>query len=432
MPLQIHQNLRQRLTIIATEAISQMHVEKGIFLAADAADLLAPGDAALDGKLRQELSRVISDRPFSGFVVGFVGDELSRTFKYEDVEPKALVGLRGFEDAAAVAAGVIDAFVSLPWTYKFIYPLSLKATYGDGIAGGDKEYGLSHNVSLVRPGPEFSMRYPTPKIGETLEEILTARFRDDEPGEWASDTLYLVLTENGFLTRSFSTQLAKNARLTVRMIAGLMESSGFVEYNYVFTAWSDTRFQRHSWIYSYVGRSGAWELSPSVKLDSDHAERLRSLRWSDVPDIQAPLWDEWILAMTLWTKPAFGASDGAALLRRCAQWHFDCLCGDNELLQFVQATVAVEILLGDKASSDVVGLGELLANRCAYSIARNAAERTQLLAEFKQIYDTRSQIVHRGKPDLSEGETEQLWRLKNLGRKLIRNEIDLMSGRRQR
>ncbi|MGH9196156.1 MAG: hypothetical protein ACRD1T_10500, partial [Acidimicrobiia bacterium] len=189
-------------------------------------------------------------------------------------------------------------------------------------------------------------------------------------------------------------------------------------------------FQRDSWIYAHVERSEAWELAPSVKLDSDHAERLGSLQWADAPEVEASHWDEWILAMTLWMRPAFGASDGAALLRRCAQWHFDSLCGENHLLQFVQATVAVEILLGDKASSDVIGLGELLANRCAYSLARNAAERTQLLSEFKQIYETRSQIVHRGKPDLSESETEQLWRLKNLERKLIRNEIDLMSGRR--
>jgi hypothetical protein len=41
------------------------------------------------------------------------------------------------------------------------------------------------------------------------------------------------------------------------------------------------------------------------------------------------------------------------------------------MLQFVQATVAVEILLGDKTSSDLIGLGELLANRIAYSLANN-------------------------------------------------------------
>ena len=390
LPLNIHPNLRERLKAVATEAISRMRVDKGMFLATDAADLLAPGDAALDGKLKQELTRIISDRPFSGFTVGFIGDELRRTFKYEDVEPKPLVGLSGLEDAATVAARLVEAFASLPWTYTFILPISLKATHGEGAdaGAGYREYRLSDNVSLVRPGPEFSARFPTVKFGGTLSDLMLARWRHDEPGEWGTNTLHLAVTESGFITGTFSTQLAKNARLAVRMLAGLMEASGFAQYKYVLKGWADLQFERDTWIYAYVERSGSWELGPSSKLDSDHPERLGSLQWTDAPEVQGPHWDEWILAMTLWMQPAFGASDGAALLRRCAQWHFDSLCGENQLLQFVQATVAIEILLGDKASSDVVGLGELLANRCAYSIARNAAERTQLLVEFKQIYDT--------------------------------------------
>jgi hypothetical protein len=102
-----------------------------------------------------------------------------------------------------------------------------------------------------------------------------------------------------------------------------------------------------------------------------------------VPELQQQ-WDDLIRYVTQRMRPVFSNSEDATLLRRCSQWHFDSQCGSNHLLQFVQATVAVEILLGDKAASDVVGLGELLANRYAYSLARTSQQRQEMLQEFKR------------------------------------------------
>jgi hypothetical protein len=62
--------------------------------------------------------------------------------------------------------------------------------------------------------------------------------------------------------------------------------------------------------------------------------------------------------------------------------------------------VAMEILLGDKAVSDLMGLGELLRNRCAYLIGDSQTQREEILDEFKKIYEVRCQIVHRGKSRL--------------------------------
>jgi hypothetical protein len=231
------------------------------------------------------------------------------------------------------------------------------------------------------------------------------------------------------LTDSFSTQSAKNVRLMVRTLGGLLEASGFAEYQYtpqVYLEYSGP-WRSYGWIYAYRQHNDSWQSEWPVMIDTEHADRLNSLRWSDTQG----LGDSWIGVAAHRLRPAFNSkSEGAALLRRCGQWHFDSQCGTNHLLQFVQATVAVEILLGDKASSDLVGLGELLANRCAYSLAKTPEERQQLLKEFKQIYDTRSAIVHRGKADLSDDEMKQLWKLRYLGQRLIHNELGLMSGGR--
>lgn len=66
-------------------------------------------------------------------------------------------------------------------------------------------------------------------------------------------------------------------------------------------------------------------------------------------------------------------------LRNACCWLFDSYCGENELLSFVQATITLEILLGDKSESDKVGLGSLLKNRCAYLLGKTSKERNIIL-----------------------------------------------------
>ena len=82
---------------------------------------------------------------------------------------------------------------------------------------------------------------------------------------------------------------------------------------------------------------------------------------------------------------------------RAAQWYFDSLAGDNEFLQFVQAMVALEILIGGtKEENARVGIGELMRNRIAYLIGRSIEERRVIMRTFDAIYDVRSSIVHAG------------------------------------
>jgi len=97
------------------------------------------------------------------------------------------------------------------------------------------------------------------------------------------------------------------------------------------------------------------------------------------------------------------------------------------LLSFVQTTVALEILLGEKQISDLMGLGELLRNRCAYLIGRTHRQREKILNDFKKIYDVRSKIVHRGKSKLNINERVLFSRLQWMCRRVIQEEIDLLA-----
>jgi hypothetical protein len=85
----------------------------------------------------------------------------------------------------------------------------------------------------------------------------------------------------------------------------------------------------------------------------------------------------------------------------------------------------LEILLGDKAKSDVVGVGELLRNRCAYLIGRTHTERTNIIERFNDIYSVRSHIVHAGKTRLNRKERMLFHILHSYCRRVIQAELEL-------
>ncbi|WP_233218519.1 HEPN domain-containing protein [Photobacterium sp. GB-210] len=113
------------------------------------------------------------------------------------------------------------------------------------------------------------------------------------------------------------------------------------------------------------------------------------------------------------------------LLLAC-QWLFESFSGKNELLSFVQTTVVIEILLGDKASSEQVGLGTLLRNRCAYLIGTSQSQRDEILDDFQKIYDVRSKIVHGGKSRLNSVEQALKYKLQWMCRRVIQEEVKLL------
>jgi hypothetical protein len=91
--------------------------------------------------------------------------------------------------------------------------------------------------------------------------------------------------------------------------------------------------------------------------------------------------------------------------------------------------VVLEVLLGDKATSDVIGLGQLLRNRCAYLIGKSHEERHTLLRDFDEIYAVRSQIVHRGKAKLNFKERLLNSKLRDICNRVIQREVDLLRGK---
>jgi len=136
---------------------------------------------------------------------------------------------------------------------------------------------------------------------------------------------------------------------------------------------------------------------------------------------------EWIRGRLPVLATALRDEEAADKILLASQWLLDGCAGSNELLSFVQTTVAMEILLGEETKSDVIGIGELLRNRCAYLIGKSRTQRDQILKDFDRIYKVRSRIVHRGKSHLTIEETVLLKQLRWMCGRVIDEEIKLIA-----
>lgn len=112
-------------------------------------------------------------------------------------------------------------------------------------------------------------------------------------------------------------------------------------------------------------------------------------------------------------------------IRATARWLMNSYLSENDLLAYIQATTAIEILLGEKKYTDTLGIQNLIANRLAYSIANSPEERNEIIKKFIKIYETRSDIVHNGAEEIDHAKKENLKQLQIYVRRLLLHEINL-------
>lgn len=99
-------------------------------------------------------------------------------------------------------------------------------------------------------------------------------------------------------------------------------------------------------------------------------------------------------------------SEDGAKIKAAIEWSFDSLTAENSAMAFLKACIGLEALLGD-ANVDQP-LTEMLADRCSYLIAGNIAGRKMVKEKFKEIYKTRSKIVHGVVTHMSKMDIESL------------------------
>ncbi|MFG1690690.1 hypothetical protein ACGF5M_00805 [Gemmatimonadota bacterium] len=401
-------------------ALLEIQVQNNQFLIYSTTEAVAKLDDILPeprSAVRQQLLKAVGESPLSDFVLEQLGAELQEKQEFQSEVPSTpLCSLPGYEDTEALATRLLSDFQSLPWRYLLM--VSIPGAAADPVLGAfvDDRVPVSDSLSIKRwKESDAGVSHELPK--ENLFGFLTPY----AAGLTAGSTYLCEQTEGyvgpyGVTTPLFDYSLKLRGLLGIALALRLWEPGG-----------SRYATPRRKSIIVLRETDGQWQYQGTHHLSYEDTEGIDSLRlFSRVSELESP--EQALFVRKDWAQVqiAFQSGRKGDAIVRAGQWLFDSYCGTNELLKFVQAAVSLEILLGDKAATDLVGLGELLANRCAYLIGKTRSQRDEILRDFRQIYETRSKIVHRGHSRLTNEDLERLSKLRWMCSRVIQEELRLL------
>jgi len=435
MPLELHPKCKARLIYAVASAIPKLNVEYGHYIDRYSASLeLKNAEAVLPdkGALREQLTSYIDfETPLTEFIIDSISEEL-RGFPYEQERSlQPLVSIGNYSDSRSVAERLIESFAALPTKYTF--SLRLPPAFLP-VMGSRSKIELTPQLRIVRAGPELSTLYPP----ETTEDsgiaqagqkvgLLSGLFDSfvKPPATWDGDSSYLQIDALGFVGLYGGTNPHLEAVRIIRAFCGLGLALRLFEMKSEYSSLTPPSYlqihQQHA--------DGQFKFYRSISLEENVGRAMNGLT---LDTLDGGINSEnkrigWADKQFESMRVVFSGGKKAESLLLASQWFFDGHShGSDQLLKYIQTTVVLEILLGDKASSDQTGLGTLLGNRCAYLIGSSQEERADVLDTFTDIYGIRSQIVHRGKHRLSYRERVLFHKLRWMCCRVIQKEIELL------
>jgi hypothetical protein len=368
------------------------------FRALDSCALALPRD------IQEQARDWISPDPLRDFSIGFLNE--NRKFYSDNLAKLSAedfpAQLSSIADIEMIAEMIIDSFITLPWNYTVVLPFVRDEHRGFG----PKTLALSPNLS-IKSGPEVRHSFPEPSFLSKAFNI---------GSDWSDQILYLEAKLSGY--GGAGSETIERFYSEARALAGM----GNAVMAFRLGPASDSTFLFSS--------SEGFPPQPIYVFREDDDQEGKGNIWH-IPDRVGPLnrleLDSRNLKNIFFLPYAFGDTEECTRLREAGQWHFASVVERNEIFQFVQAVVVLEILFNDKATADVVGIEKLIANRCAYQIATSVEHRQEVIRDFVAIYEARSNIVHKGKARLSGEERKSLAKAQLLGALSIYREVAMIT-----
>lgn len=413
MPIDLNPSLKARLVEQLSGQLRSATVVYNAFVSIYSLQGLTEIKSLPDkGKIADSLQLCIGDDPFATFVAAEINSIFKGPGFEEGAQERLLVSYEGYEDASELATQLVDRFCSLPWTYHVT--IRLPAAFQRVAKGRFDGLELSPRHRIVFGS---KLRHDHPQTSPKRPGLANVLAGTSAWG-WEDEEAYLQMDIEGFFngvqSESFNAALDElRAFFGLGVALGLFVPS---RYDVLGEKLSVTPLHVHRFV------DGAWVEGVSLGLNESLQVGINRLTIDDgaIGGVEALLERIERVAVVL------RSNDGKNLMLS-SRWLLDSYFGHDELLNYVQAAVAIEILLGDEDVDHSVGLTTLMANRCAYLIARTPAARSNLLRYFRDIYKVRSKIVHRGKNRLNKGEVSLFHMLQSIARAVIDKEQVLLA-----
>jgi hypothetical protein len=428
MSLGLNPQCKERLVEKIAELLPKVIVKNRMFLDHKSAFVFLPAEPILPerGPIKDKLNRYIGEAPVLIFLYGKLYQELSENQKYDlDTPTIKLIELDEYNDPLSVARRLVNEFESLPWEYTL--SIKIENDFSELFKKAIKEYALSDEIRLIAPYDGFIEEFPLHSEIKPVKlyanySALLSTFKHSV-SEWEKKSSYLQIKVSGFIGMYLYSAALGDAVDVLKAFCGLGLALRLFKVNLSYQSTSQkAKFIVHRQI------DNSWVIEQVHELEMSASQTFCDLTLHDLEG-QLDSEDKRIDWMKKWLgliKLVFSNKVKSKKIMLGSQWLFDSYSGRNELLSFIQMTVVLEILLGEKAVSDIIGLGELLRNRCAYLISKSHDQRLKNLDLFKKIYEIRSKIVHKGKNRLSLEERGLSLNLQWMCRRTIQEEVELL------
>ena len=429
MTLGLDTLLKRRLAEVLEETLVDIIVENNFQIVSKSMIrlLMAEEVFSKNGALHKKIKETLGPLPIVSFIKSTLETEIRNHYEYQRGKAR-LTELARFNDIGLWANKLVDQFNRLPKKYHIVTALgpSLKECFSEI----DKRQSFAPSLSLI-PGKyliDEEAPLPIPYRAQQ-RHIGTSGFRQSASNyfpEWQPDSTYLEFRESGFIGeygvghafvkfniyfRAFIGLLIaiRLFRIDNRMLPGLMTTTPNFEHlvyennkrKLVPRFWIETspEFTR---VFSkiVVDRSGS-----ANKSVYNAKEAMRKIAFASFP---------------------FEDPKRYARILRAAKWFFNSYAHDDIVESYVQRTICLEILLGEKRKTDHVDQTKLLANRCAYLIGKNLEEREKILRDCLEVDQMRTRILHEGSSAVSGEIHEAYSKLERLCRVVIFRELELV------
>ncbi len=406
---------RQRFVHGLRSVLGQTEVISNSMITSDSASLFDGLIGRLEKSDQEALIAYVSDRPLSDFISDFLYNRLKP--HYERNGPRTLLSSLPGLDLDALAEEVTAAIETLPWSYMFAIEVPLAGALPRSFV-----WTLGGDVGLAR-GAKVATQFRSNPKPPPASKILTLFPEKGEP------RAHLLVGVQGFVETLDATRPCDLGLDRLKSLLGLMMAINLVKYA---PEW-DREEQPVKVAICRRQSDGVYEHVDTTSFGGADSDRITSLVLNVKPNLATPLaWGETVgvhINAIARVMQADEPTRDRILLG--AQWFFESQGSGNQLLNFVQTMVCLEILVGEELKGDQpkLGISELIRNRVAYLIGRDMAERNQILETFGAIYKVRSEIVHRGQTRLSKAEAGYHDTLRDYCARVIRAEIALLGAR---
>jgi hypothetical protein len=358
----------------------------------------------VDEKFQQFIITTLDGQRFSRLIEHYINQKiLKEDIKLPLKRPYMISSLPKFENALDVAKKIVDNIKNIPEQFVFFSPVLEE--FSRRSERDDVNIKISDRISLVSSNVIFAecqMSHHSARIDKDIKGWIThAGDTCDNPDH----QLYFTYRVSGFLNKNISGNIVSEFYEEMRSFYGIVLNSEIIETGFIFTEKSPLVYANR------LSGDGLGEFAFVTNPESDIVECFNT---GTSTLIDEKLKQGESVEDILHVLQAVFQADDARRLKAAAAWLLRAKMSPRNLDKALYASICLEVLLGDRETSDRVGLSKLMANRCAYALGTDEQDRKNIINNFLEFYKLRSEIVHSGRTTMTVKER----RLVNTGVRL--------------